>query len=227
MKRKMNKKVISFPLLFVFIFLIFCGCGSSQPEAEISAVVKQASDAEGNKYSVVMGSDGFLLLGKGQSLAITVDDEDGNPGKNLKGEYVTKAVDFPDTLTVDGEIHTRFYKLKIPDKWKNKSEGLLKIEYVKGKERAEITVNERFSMTVDECLKEVEGLTSFIGEAEKSKVSLDFAQSTKLVVGKRLALYVFNAEGRTYYVKCMADESLFEEIDFETIVNTIKFRKGE
>ncbi len=206
---------------------MFCGCGSTQTEAEITAQVKQASDVKGNKYSVVLGDDGFLSLGKGQTLAIAVNDENGKPGKNFKGEYVTNTVKFPGILTVDDELHTKFYRMKVPENWKNKSEDLFKIEFVKGDAKAEITVNERFSMTVDECLKEVEDLTSLIGETQKSDVSFDFGQSKKIEVEKRLILYVFSVEGKTYYVKCMADESLFEEIDFETIVNTIKFRKGE
>lgn len=223
----MRKNFIWFLLLLSSLFLLLNGCDTNEAETESTTAVKEAVDSEGNSYSSIIGEDGFLMLGDRNNLAITVDDGEGKPGLNSKGEYVTKTAEFPKTVTVDGEIHTRFFKLKIPENWENTSENLVKIKLKKDSMTAEVTVNERPSQSLEECLTEVEQIVSGVGKVKTEDVKLSFAQAKKLSVANRLSVYVFNVENRTYFVKVSADEKLFEEIDFEKIINTMKFRKGE
>lgn len=223
----MVKKLIPLLLALCFLLLMMCSCSDSADEAEEVASVETVKDSEGNTFSSLVGADGFLLLGDEDGLAVTVDDGDGKPGKNAKGEFVTRVVDFPDTVQVGKEIHTKFLKLPVPENWTSESDSLIKLRYKKDGLAASLTVNERSGMSVKECQAEIENLMSGIGEAEKEKVMFSFAESVKLNYENRIVIYIFNAEGRTYFVKINADEKLFEEINFEEIINTIKFRKGE
>lgn len=207
----------------ICLFLLMCSCGNSGSEREENIKEVIAVDSEGRKYSALLGSDGFLLLGDKDFLGVCVEDENGNPGKNAKGEYVTRAEEFPDTLQVGEEIHTKFFRIEIPDGWTSESDELVKLKF----ETATITVNERAGYSVKECKEEIESLMSAIGEGEEEKVKLQFGDAVKLNYENRIAVYIFEAEGRTYFVKVKADEKLFEEVDFEEIINTIKFRKGE
>lgn len=205
----------------VFLFLLLCACGTQGEEKQ--PVAKIAADPSGKKYSVIVDTDGFLTLGEKDLLAVCVEDENGNPGKNADGEFVTRAEEFPRTLVVEDEIHTKFFRMKIPDGWTNESGEIVKLA-CKG---ATFTVNERGNDTVEECKEEIKSLTSLLGEGKEEKPALTFEDSVKITYDDKIAIYIFEAEGRTYFVKVTAEEKLSDEMNFEEIINTIKFRKGE
>lgn len=217
----MIKKLILALCALCFLLLPMCACDAENEEVQPEA--KIATDSEGKKYSVIVGSDGFLSLGEKTDLAVSVEDEDGNPGKNSDGEFVTRTEKFPSTLMVDNEIHTKFFKIPMPDGWTSTSDELVKLNF----KTANLTVNDRGSSSVKECTEEIKGIMSAIGEGKEEKVKLLFADAVKLTYENRISIYIFEAEGRTYFVKVTADEKLFEEVNFEEIINTIKFRKGE
>lgn len=217
----MIKKLILAICVLGFLFLSLCACDAGNEEIQPQS--KIAKDSSGKEYSVVLGADGFLSLGDMDNLAICVTDENGNPGKNSDGEFVTRAEKFPDTLIVDNEIHTKFFKMPVPEGWTNISDGLVKLSSGK----AELTVNDRGIDSVKECTEEVKNIMSVIGEGKEEKVKLQFADAIKLTYEDRVSVYIFEAEGRTYFIRVSADEKMFEEINFEKIINTIRFRKGE
>ncbi len=217
----MIKKLILAVCVLGFLFLPLCSCGADSGEKQ--PVARTASDSSGKKYSVIVDGDGFLTLGDKDFLAVCVEDEDGNPGKNADGEFVTRAEEFPRTLVVDDEIHTKFFRIKIPEGWTNKSGELVKLVH----ETATLTVNEREGYSVKECEEEIKSLMSALGEGKEEKLKLSFSDGVKITYGDKIAVYIFEAEGRTYFVKVTADEKLFSEMNFEEIINTIKFRKGE
>ncbi len=223
----MNKKFIPIAIAVCFLFLLMCSCDNGSKKNEAVTAVKTVTDSEGKTYSSIVDADGFLMLGDKNGLAVTVDDGDGKPGKNAKGEYVTRVVDFPDTVIVGKEIHTKFLRVTVPDGWTSESDSFVKLKYIKDDLTAKLTVNERADASVKECTAEIKSLMSAIGKPKEEKVKLQFADAIKLNYENRIVVYVFNAEDRTYFVKISADEKLFEEIDFEEIINTIKFRKGE
>ncbi len=202
------------------LFLVSC-------EKETSFSVKEAIDYNGNKYSVLTDEDGFLSLAEKSGLAVIVEDSKGKMSKNSNGEFVTKSEDFPETLTVENEIHTKFFKIPIPDGWENKSREAVVLEYSDEEHSAEIMINERSTDTPDECIAEIEKLISSSNDMEKESVNLSFSTAVKLKYKQMFVFYVFSAEERTYFVRVTADEALFEKINFEDIINTIKFRKGE
>lgn len=223
----MIKKLIPLVMTLCTLIPVLCSCGNSDSDTAKSETVKIVRDSEGNTFSAIAGGDGFLLLGDRGGLAVTVDDGTGKPGKNAKGEYVTSVVDFPRTVTAGDEIHTAFMRITVPEKWTSVSDSLIKLRYEKDNLSATLTINERSGLTVKECQAEIEELMSGICEVEKEKVTLSFADAVKLNCENKIVIYIFSAEGRTYFVKIDADEKLFEEINFEEIINTIKFRKGE
>lgn len=227
----MIKKLISMITALVLLLSLMCSCNKTGGETEETTALKTVKDSTGKSYSVIVDSDGFLMLGERSQLAITVDDGKGKPGKNADGEFVTQAEEFPHTLVVDNEIHTRFMKMPIPENWKNESDELIKFTYNDGANEASIIVNERFSMTEEECRNEIKDIMGIISEPREENVELAFGYAVKIIfrdenMPKRV-FYVFNVEGRTYFARIIADESLFETIDFEEIINTMKFRKGE
>ncbi len=223
----MIKKSIPAALVIFLLILTMCSCDNSHGKAEEITEVKVAEDSEGNSFSVIADGDGFFKLGDKSNLVITVDDGKGKPGKNADGEFVTRVVDFPGTLRAGNEIYTKFLRITLPENWKNESDSIVKLSCKKDGKKVTLTINERSGMSVKECQAEIEDMLTILGDIEQEKVSLDFAEAVKLTCQNKIAVYIFNAEGRTYYVKINADEKLFEEINFEEIINTIKFRKGE
>ena len=223
----MLKKRITALCTLIFLFLNLCSCSLSGEKNEQEPVAKTATGSDGKTYSVVVDGDGFLALGDKDFLAVCVEDENGNPGKNSKGEYVTRAVPFPETLTVGKEIHTKFFRMALPDGWTSVSDDLVKLTLKKGDMTASLTVNDRTGSSVKECKEEVKKLMSGVGEGTEEKVKLAFAEAVKLNYENKIAVYIFEKEDRVYFVKIYADEKLFEEVNFEEIINTIKFRKGE
>ena len=217
----MMKKLILAVCMLSFLFLPLCACdtenGEIQPEAKV------ATDSSGKEYSVIVDSEGFLSLGDRDGLAVCTTDENGNPGKNADGEFVTRVEKFPSVLMVDGEIHTKFFRLTVPEGWTSTSDELVRLN----SGTATLTVNDRGNTSVKECTEEIKNIMSAIGECKEDKAELQFADAVKLTYENRIAIYIFEAEGRTYFVRATADEKLFEEMDFEEIINTIKFRKGE
>ena len=223
----MIKKFILLLLASCFVVFSMCSCSDNQKEIERTTAVRKVKDSQGKVFSSIVGDDGFLLLGERDELAITVDDGKGNPGKNAKGEYVTRTETFPGVVTVGKEVQTKFVRMTIPDNWTSESDGIIKLRYEKNGLSAKLTVNERASMTVKECQAEIENLMSGIAEVRKEKTEFVFAEAIKLDYENRICVYIFNAEGRTYFVKIDADEKTFKEVNFEEIINTMKFRKGE
>ncbi len=217
----MIKKLILAVCVLGFLFLPLCACDAEN--GEIQSEAKIATDSSGKEYSVIVGSDGFLTLGDRDALAVCTTDENGNPGKNADGEFVTRVENFPDTLMVDGEVHTKFFRLAVPEGWTSTSDELVKLNCG----TASLTINDRGITPVKECAEEIKNIMSAIGEGKEEKVKLQFADALKLTYENRTAVYVFEAEGRTYFIRVTADEKLFEEINFEEVINTIKFRKGE
>ncbi len=223
----MFKKITLYLLSLFLIVVTLCSCSNRKPETEATTVVKTVKDSTGKEFSSIVGSDGFLLFGEGNELAITVDDGNGKPGKNAEGEYVTRTEPFSGVLTVDKEVQTKFIRMPLPEKWINISDELIKLSYEKDGFGAKLVVNERSGMSVKECQVEIENLMSGILECKKEKVNFDFAEAVKLDYESKILIYIFNAEGRTYFVKIDGDEKLLKEINFEEIINTMKFRKGE
>lgn len=228
--RMIKKSILMMTAVFVLLSFM-CSCNKTGTETEETTALKTAEDSKGKTYSAIMGSDGFLLLGDRSQLAITVDDGKGKPGKNAEGEFVTKAEDFPRTLVVDNEIHTMFMKMPIPENWKNESDELIEFTYDDGENEASIIVNERFSLSEEECRNEIKDIMSIFSEPREENAELSFGYAVRITfedenIPKRV-FYVFNVEGRTYFARIIADEILFETINFEEIVNTMKFRKGE
>ena len=225
-----KKLILMLTALFLLLSLL-CSCNKTGVETEETTALKTVKDGTGKSYSAIVGSDGFLLLGDRSQLAITVDDGKGKPGKNADGEFVTQAEEFPNTLVVDNEIQTKFMRIPIPENWKNESDELIKFTYNDGENEASFVVNERFSLTEEECRNEIKNIMSVFSEPREENAELSFGYAVRMIfrdenMPKRV-FYVFNAEGRTYFVRIVADESLFETIDFEEILNTMKFRKGE
>ncbi len=210
-----------------FLILLLASCTENADVNEKSSEVKVLVGTDGESYHAIVGEDGFPVFDEKGKLSVALDDGEGGYGKNANGEYVTSKTESPNVLSSKDEIHTRFFRMKVPKGWENVSESLAEIKYTKNSKTAKITVNERSSLSVKECEAEVEEILSSLGKLEKEHVSLSFAEAEKISVEKRISVYVFSAEGRTYFIKVFSDEELFDEIDFEEIINTIKFRKGE
>ncbi len=210
-----------------FVLLTLCSCAKKPVQSPAAAVIKTVTDTRGKTYKALVDENGFLMCDSQGNMIITAEDGNKNPVKNEQGEYVTKKVTFPQILSVENEIHTEFFKVAIPDNWQNKSGDLVKLVYTENGKTAEITINERASMSSINCVKEIEDMLSELGEVKKDNVDFSFATATRLQLENKITVYVFTAEGRTYFVKFTADKELFEKINFQEIVNTIKFRKGE
>lgn len=223
----MFKKFILFFPVLCFLLTVMCSCTNGQSEKETTTAVKNVKDSTGKVFSSIVGGDGFLLLGDRDELAVTVDDGKGKPGKNAKGEYVTKVEPFSGVLTVGKEVQTKFVRMPLPEKWTNESDDLIKLRYEKDGLSVKFTVNERSGLSVKECQAEIESLMSGIAECKKEKSEFSFAEAVKLDYESKVLVYIFNIEGRTYFVKVNGDEKLLKETDFEEIINTMKFRKGE
>lgn len=227
----MFKKLILPIAVICFLLSLMCSCNKTGAEAEETTALKTAEDSKGKTYSAIIGSDGFLILSERSQLAITVDDGKGKPGKNADGELVTRAEQFPYTLVVENEIHTKFMRMPIPENWKNESDELVEFVYDKEGTEATFIVNERFGMTIEECKNDIKNLMSILMKGTEENVTLAFGDAVKISYEReglpKTVFYIFNAEGRTYFARIIADESLFETINFEEIVNTMKFRKGE
>ncbi len=223
----MFKKFILCLVSLSLALVTLCSCTNTKSETEATTVVKTVKDSTGKVFSSIVGSDGFLLLGEGNELAITVDDGNGNPGKNADGEYVTRVETFSGVLTVDKEVQTKFVRFPLPEKWKNVSDEIIKLNYEKDGLSVKLVVNERYDMSAEDCQEQIENLMAGIAECKKEKVGFDFAEAVKLDYESKIYIYVFSAEGRTYFVKISGDEKLLKEINFEEIINTMKFRKGE
>lgn len=217
----MIKKLIIAVCVLGFLLLTLCACNTEKEEIQPEA--KVATDSSGKEYSVIIGSDGFLFLGDRDNLAVCTTDENGNPGKNADGEFVTRAETFPAMLMVDGEIHTKFFRLSVPEGWTSTGDELIKLK----SGTATLSINDKGITPVKKCTEEVKNILSVIGKCTEEKVKLQFADAVKLTCENRTAVYIFEAEGRTYSVRATADEKMFEETNFEEIINTIKFRKGE
>ncbi len=201
----MKKNLIC--LLVFVLALTLTSCTKNDGET-----VKKVTDNNGIEYSAVVGSDGFLKLGERTGLVVRENGE-------------TKTVDFPNTLTVDDEIHTKSFKLKVPKGWENISDTLVKIEYTHDTGSAEMMINLRSSSTKD-CRDEIENIMSSM-KNEIENVHFDFAISTKLVYERNINFYIFSVNGQTYFIRTRCDDGLDKEINFEEIINTIQFRKGE
>ncbi len=227
----MVKKLILPMAVICFLLSLMCSCNKTGAESEETTALKTVEDSNGKKFSAIVDSDGFLLLGDRSQLAITVDDGKGKPGKNADGEFVTRTEEFPYTLVVENEIHTKFMRIPIPENWTNKSDELIEFVYNDGDREASITVNERYGMTVKECQKEIKDTMNILGKGTEENVKLVFGDAVKISYEyeglTKTVFYIFNVEERTYFVRISADGNLFETINFEEIVNTMKFRKGE
>ena len=217
----MVKKFILIFCALSVLLLSVCGCSETVQENSLTALT--LTDTEGNTYTALVDSDGFLVTGDKDRLAVCVADEEGNPGKNSKGEFVTKAVSFPRVLTAENEIYTKHFRMPLPDGWTNKSDELVKL--VKGK--ATLTVNSKDSGTVRDYTNEIKNIMWSIGKADEETVQLSAGEAIKLSYENRVVIYIFKAEKRVYSVKITADEKTFEEENLEEIINTMKFRKGE
>ena len=217
----MKKHNIMCVLLVCCVIFTMCSCGKTMPQDNTENAVKTVTDSEGNSYTVLTDENGFPVIDEDGRIAIT------SGSKNETEEYATEKIDYPGILSSEDEIFTRFFNLAIPDKWQNKSDELVRIVYEDGEVSAEMTVNERPSLSMVECVAEIEELTSALDKPEKTVVDLDFATATKLVFMKKMLIYVFSVEERTYFVKFTSDSILTEKINYEEIVNMIKFRKGE
>ena len=213
--------------LLCFVLLLLCSCSKNAVQTLPETVIKTVTDTNGKTYKAVVDENGFIMCDSAGKMIITAEDEKGNPLKNEQGEYVTQKVSFPNILVGENEIHTEFYKLPIPQNWQNKSTDLVKLSFTENGKTAEITVNERGSMSSVNCVKEIEDMLSVLGEVKKNTVDFNFATATGIELEDVMTVYVFSVEGRTYFVKITAEKEMFEKINFTEIVNTIKFRKGE
>ncbi len=222
--KKLYRAVIFF---LCFVLLMLCSCAKNPTQSPPETIIRTATDTMGKTYKALVDENGFLMCDSQGNMIIATEDANKNPVKNDKGEYVTEKVSFPHILLAENEIHTEFFKVAIPENWQNKSHDLVKLVYNENGKIAEITVNERASMSSINCVKEIEDMLSDLGEVKKDNVDFSFATATRLQLENKIAVYVFSAEGRTYFVKITADTQLFEKINFHEIVNTIKFRKGE
>lgn len=213
--------------LLCFVLLLLCSCSKNAVQTQPETVIKTVTDTNGKTYKAVVDENGFIMCDSAGKMIITAEDEKGNPLKNEQGEYVTQKVSFPNILVGENEIYTEFYKLPIPQNWQNKSTDLVKLSFTENGKTAEITVNERGSMSSVNCVKEIEDMLSVLGEVKKNTVDFNFATATGIELENVMTVYVFSVEGRTYFVKITAEKEMFEKINFTEIVNTIKFRKGE
>lgn len=222
------KKIYALILpILCFQILLLASCTENVNANQNTSEVKVLVGTNGESYPAVVGEDGFLVFDEKGKLSVALDNGEGGYGKNAKGEYVTAKADTPNVLSSEDEIYTEFFRMKIPKGWENTSEGLAEIKYTNNSKTAKITVNERTSLTVKECESEVEEILSPLGKLKKQHVSLSFAETEKISVESRISVYVFSAERRTYFIKVFSDEELFDKIDFEEIINTIEFKKGE
>ncbi len=201
----MKKNLIC--VMAVLIALALSSCSTKQEET-----VKKATDNKGNCYSAYVDGDGFLEIDEKGSLVV---DENGKEA----------SVDFPPLLTVGNEIHTKFFKLEIPGGWLDGSDELAKIKYDSGGISAELVINERSSST-KMCRDEIESIMSPM-KNELKNVKLDFALATKLEYEGNVNFYIFSIDGRTYFIRTTLRGDSDEKINFEEIINTIQFRKGE
>lgn len=218
--KKLYRAVIFF---LCFMLLVLCSCAKTPVQTQSAAVTKTVTDTMGKTYKALVDEKGFLMCDEQGNLMIVSEDEE----KNEQGELVTRKVSFPHILVSENEIYTEFFRVSIPENWKNKSKDLVKLEYIKNGKKAEIAINERADMSSADCVKEIEEMLFLSGEVKKDVVDFDFATATVLQLENKITVYVFTAEGRTYFVKVTADKELFETTNFFEIVNTIKFRKGE
>lgn len=210
------RKLSIWCVLGLCCMFLMCSCSRTEDSTLSEMSFKTLSDANGNSYCVQVDQDGFPAIDSNGSLVVS---------HNKKDE--TEKIPFPGIIWSENEIYTRFFRLEIPEKWENKSSEVVRIFYEKNSLTAEMTINERFSLSSIECVKEIENTASIFGTPEKEVVDFDFASATKLSYDNGMQIYVFSVEGRTFFVKIVADNGMHEKINFEEIVNTINFRKGE
>lgn len=215
-----KKFILIFSVLCVLLSS-FCGCGKAVEEKVLTAAT--LNDTEGNTYSVLLDEEGFPVTGDKDGLAVSVTDENGNPGKNSSGEYVTKSVSFPYVLMSEKELYTRYFRVAIPEGWTSRSDDIVKLT----KGEITLTVNSKEDMSLREYVNEIKNIMWAIGKADEEEAVLSVGNAIKLSYENRVVIYVFRAENRVYSVKITADKEAFEKENFEEIINTIKFRKGE
>lgn len=202
------KKVLINTMSLMLVSILFL---SSCAKDEIKREVKKAQDNDGNTYSVLIEEDGFLKLGEKDELVIKDD------------EGLTESISFPRTLTVEDEIHTKFYKIKLPSGWTDESGEIIKIRHEENSKFTEIIINERAS-SLKECKDEIESIMEPLEKESHETVKFSFATAEKLEFENSIIFYVFTYDERTYFIRVRTNE---DKINYEEIIDTIQFRKGE
>ena len=235
----MNKRVICLFLVFIIALFAFAAC-EKKSRYGVLIVDKQGmehvlatdengvtiQDKYGNLVEVMTDSKSKKpILAPTQS----VTDENGEVVSVIgKDEYATNPITFPNMIQSKEKVENKYYSVTIPDGWVQEGEGRIILRHEET--GALISFYDDMGKSVGSVLKSMEE------DREKLDAEYEFEQTdTKIGDTEATCIsykmgnvlrktYVFSVFEVVYQITCTVDADKEQQVDFNSVFNSIVFK---
>jgi len=213
----MRKKTIVFFIVFVLMLCIFAACKKD----EVNGIV--IVDNNGTTRVLATNDNGETMTDDAGNLIVVVTDAEG------KSETQRVA---PPAYYADGDtIQTLKYSLTVPKGWSYKSVGN-NLKLTNTDTNSELNLVTMEGKTLEDAIASADQTMELFkkeGTVEVSQTVICGVDATKYTITKAdssgtVIFYIFEKNGTVYSFYSVVVQAYKDSIDFETIINSIKFK---
>ncbi len=228
------KKYISLFLAVIVLSGVLTSCSHSLKGG--AAVV---TDLAGKGYAAVTKEDGGIERDAAGNVIVLETDADGKNVTGENGEYVSNAVRIEHAIVVGDRIEARFFSMKIPDGWSDKT-SYSDLIISRDGTKDQLIVSFFEDTTLEEKTKErlklydsIKSMYSATGKFSDGEVTISGQKATfyegfvdpegEETEPVYVCFYFFEYGGIVYSCYISSNHDLTGTKDFTNILNTIEF----
>ena len=221
----MNKKYFAVFLLFIFVLSVFAACIKANPGIIITG-------SDGKTRVLATNDNGETMTDSAGNIIIVMTDAKGKAARDKNGDQVTQKVSPPDYYIYNKVIEGPKFSVAIPEGWEQSDASNIRLK--KTSTNAELNLMVEDGQTLAQVKDAVE---EFMDKAAEDPDAVFKVETIKLC-GVSATMYLYDSEKYTarmvfYVLEKNGTDFLFqgavgneykESVDFESVINTIKFK---
>ncbi len=222
----MNKKYFAVFLLFIFVLSVFAACIKANPGIIITG-------SDGKTRVLATNDNGETMTDSAGNIIIVMTDAKGKAARDKNGDQVTQKVSPPNYYIYNKVIEGPKFSVAIPEGWEQSDASNIRLK--KTSTNAELNLMVEDGQTLAQVKDAVE---EFMDKAAAEDPDAVFKVETIKLCGVSATMYLYDSEKYTarmvfYVLEKNGTDFLFqgavgneykESVDFESVINTIKFK---
>lgn len=222
----MNKKYFAVFLLFIFVLSVFAACIKANPGIIITG-------SDGKTRVLATNDNGETMTDSAGNIIIVMTDAKGKAARDKNGDQVTQKVSPPNYYIYNKVIEGPKFSVAIPEGWEQSDASNIRLK--KTSTNAELNLMVEDGQTLAQVKDAVD---EFMDKAAAEDPNAVFKDKTLKLCGVSATMYLYDSEKYSarmvfYVLEKNGTDFLFqgavgneykESVDFESVINTIKFK---